>query len=333
MANRVVRERLVQDVSLWLIDGLVTKDTHDLLRQRYGAKTFGLGQIIKSLGIAGALFAALGLMGLVAAFSKSEGVAGFLLAASGVAFTAGGIWLATDKLGRYSISSKTLQALGVLMAVLGIGVCLNSLDVKTDPNIFFTGILVLAVVGFLAYRYRITFLLVLGLIIFFHWVGTWSQMAGRSTYEIDIQDPRIMCLAALAAIGVGMYHERFLREQTGRFYQAYETMGLIYLNLSLLILSIFPGYRSYHWDRAGAGVWIAALTVASLAEIVSGALLHNPLLTGFGVTTLVLDGFTRYFENFWDTLPKGAFFLVGGAALFAAGVLCELALRKQRAPA
>ena len=78
-------------------------------------------------------------------------------------------------------------------------------------------------------------------------------------------------------------------------------------------------------------MWIAALTAASLAEIVSGAFLHNPLLTGFGVTTLVLDGFTRYFENFWNAMPKGAFFLVGGAALFAAGMLCELVLRKRRA--
>jgi len=333
MANRVVRERLAQDVSLWLIDGLVTKDTHDLLCERYGAKIFGLGQIIKSLGVAGALFAALGLMGLVAALSGAKVVAGFLLTACGVAFTGGGIWLATDKLGRYSISSKTLQTLGVLMAVLGIGVCLDSFQVKTDPNILFTGALVLAVAGFLAYRYRITFLLVLDLIIFFHWVGTWTQMWGRSTYEIDIQDPRVMCLAALAAIGVGIYHERYLREQTVRFYQAYQTMGLIYLNLSLLILSISPEYRIYRSGHEGAAVWIAALTVTSLAEIVSGALLHNPLLTGFGVTTLVLDGFTRYFENFWGAMPKGAFFLVGGAALFGAGTLCELVLRKQRAAA
>jgi hypothetical protein len=324
MANSAVRERLAQDVNAWLADGLVPSDTHELLRRRYAARNFGLGQVVKSLGVAGGLFAAFGLMGLVAAIAGSKIFAGILLVAVGAALTAGGIWLSLDEMGRYSISSKTVLMLGVVMAVLGIGVVLDAMKLNSNQNVFFTGLLALVPIGILAYRFRNTFLLVLGLIAFFHWVGTWNEMWGRSTYEIWIEDPHLMCLAALGSVAVGIYHERRLQDRTGRFFQAYETMGLIYLNLSLLILSIDFGVG---WGQPA--VWIAILTLVSLAQIVAGARLHNPLLTSFGVTTFAVNAFTRYYEVFWNRLHTGIFFLLGGLALFGVGMGCELILRRQ----
>ena len=83
MMSRAVRERLAQDVSAWLVDGLISKEKHDLLRQRYGAQTSGLGQIVKSLGVAGGMLAFFGLLGLVAAISGSQMFAALLLLAVG----------------------------------------------------------------------------------------------------------------------------------------------------------------------------------------------------------------------------------------------------------
>ncbi len=324
MANRAVREQLAQDVSLWLADGLVPKATHDLLRQRYGAYEFGLAQIIKYFGIAGGLIAFFGLLGLVAAISKSMVAAAFLLLAAGGALTAAGIRLSIDKLGRYASSSKAVLMLGVVAAALGLGLAASELGLKDAAIIQATGLAILIPLGFLAYRYRNTFLLSLALIHFFHWVGTWTSMFGRSTYAIFIQDPRLMSLAALAAIGVGVYHELHLRNQTGRFFQAYETLGLIYLNLSLLILSIEGG----RWGPAD--FWILMLALTSIAEIVAGARLHNPLLTGFGVTTFAINVYTRYYETFWNRMHTGVFFLLGGVSLFAAGLACEIVLRRSQ---
>jgi len=324
MANRAVRERLAQDVSLWLADGLVPKATHDLLRLRYGASDFGFAQIIKYFGIAGGLIALFGLLGMVAAISRSMATAAFLLFAAGGALTAAGIRLSIDKLGRYETSSKAVLMLGVVTAALGIGVAASELGLRDTAIIQGAGLAILIPLWFLAYRYRNTFLLSLGLIQSFHWVGTWTSMFGRSTYGIFIQDPRLMSLAALAAIGVGVYHELLLRTQTGRFFQAYETLGLIYLNLSLLILSIEGG----RWGQAD--FWILMLAVASIAEIVAGARLHNPLLTGFGVTTFAINVYTRYYETFWNRMHTGVFFLLGGVSLFAVGLACEIALRRSQ---
>ena len=329
MANRAVKERLAEDVGLWLTDGLISRPTHDLLRQRYGAGDYGLGQAIRSLGVAGALIAFLGLLGLVAALSRSEIFAAFLLLGTGCGLTAGGIYLSVDRLGRYPASSKAVLMLGVVSAALGVGVGISALGIKGQPILLWTGAIVLIPIGILAYRYRNTFLLVIGLIGFFHWVCTWTSLFGRSTYAIAAADPRLMSLVALGMVALGVYHERVLKNRTGQFFLAYETLGLIYLNLSLLIMSIF---RNTLWGKPD--VWVLVFTAAAIAQIVAGARLHNPLLTGFGVTAFAVDLFARYSENFWDRLRPGEFFLIGGLALLAAGLACEVLLRRlQRRPA
>lgn len=120
-------------------------------------------------------------------------------------------------------------------------------------------------------------------------------------------------------------HELHLRERTGRFFQAYEAVGLVYLNLSLLILTI-------HGDELGGGtsLWIAAFALAAVGQIIAGARLHNGLMTAFGVTALGVNVYTRYFEYFWQRTHQGVFFLLGGLSLFGAGVACELLLKRAR---
>ena len=132
-----------------------------------------------------------------------------------------------------------------------------------------------------------------------------------------------MSVAALLAVGAGVWHEIYLRERTGRFYQAYEALGLAYLNLSLLILSIFP-------EGGSQLPWVLAFAAAGIAQIVAGARLHNGLFTGFGVTALAVNLYTRYFEYFWERTHKGVFFLVGGVSLLGAGLACEILLKRIR---
>jgi len=129
-----------------------------------------------------------------------------------------------------------------------------------------------------------------------------------------------MSAAAIVAVVIGIVHEETLAERTGRFFAAYESLGLVYLNLSLLILSI---------ERPDAVLWIGILTIAAFAEIVLGAWLKNPIMLGFGVTFLFIDGFTRFYERFWDSWTKAAFFLGIGLITFAAGAACEFALRSR----
>jgi len=332
MMTQALRERLAQDVSAWLTDGLISKSTYDLLRERYDARRFGIAGAIKYVGISGGLLAFFGLLGLVGALG-GEGLGALLLLAVGGALTGAGIWLANDALARYPASSKVVLALGVVAATLGIGMVVHLVKPRAETVVFATGLLALPAVGFLAYRFHNIFLLVLGLVGFFHWVGSWTSMFGRSTYAISIEDPRLMCAAAIAALGVGVWHEVQWRERMGRFYQAYEALGLVYLNLSLLILSTFGGGwtgPAFTGMRTSQLVWIGVFAAAAVGQIVAGARLHNGLFTGFGVTALAINIYTRYYEDFWERTHVGVFFLVGGLTLFGAGFGCELLLQRFR---
>lgn len=316
MASRAVRERLAQDVGTWLTEGLIDAGTHDLLRERYQVSTLGAAQLVKTLGVMGGMFALFGLLGLIAALSGSKAVGVLMLLATGGGLLFGGARLLQDRRGRYGFSAKAVLTLGVLCVSAGVALMLS--EASESTRIVLLGVLLLPGVTWLAHQLRSGFLLALATMGFFHWVGSWHGMMGRSTYATSIHDPLLMSVAALAVIGIGVLHERRYQRETGRFFHVYETFGLIYLNLSLLILSLFPG-------RDGAPLlWIAVLTLAGIAQVALGARLHNSLFVGFGVTSLGVNLFTRYFEHFWEALSKGIFLVLGGVVLLALGVGMEL---------
>ena len=327
MASAEVKERLAADVALWQADGLISAETCAVLKARYETPGFGVVTFIKYLGICGGVFAAFGLMGLVGAMAGSEVVGGLMAGGVGAGLIAGGLKLAADARGRYRFSSRAVLTLGVLGFTAAVALLVHALSNDSRAVLVISGALSLGLTFFLAYRHHNGFLLVLGVLGFFHWVGSWEEMVGRSTYDIDIEDPRAMALVALGVIGVGVYHQKFLAERTLRFNQVYEALGLSYLNLSLLILSIFPGR---HASDGAALPWIVLLTLAAIAQIIAGARLHDGLFTGFGVTFLAIDLFTRFGERFWAPLGAGSCFLLGGALLLGSGIALELVLKRMR---
>jgi len=299
---------------------VIEQSTLDTLRERYEMDALGWAGVIRYLGIMGGLISFFGIMGMMAAMSGSEGVAASMTILAGGAMTWWGIHLASDLRERYATSSKIVLSLGVTLWSTGVEFLAHAMGADDKALVALAG-LCLPIMGFLAYRFHNSLLLLMAVTSLFHWVGAWNQMVGRSTYEFDIQDPHLMIPAALAAFAVGLYHERRLVERTGRFYKVWESMGLLYFNMSLLILTIWPH------ETAGAPVWVALFTLATIGQILLGARLHNGLVRGFGVVFFAIDIFTRYHEEYWDKLELGTYLLCGGLVLFAVGVCLEVVAR------
>ena len=318
MASRKVKQRLAQDVALWQADGLVSNAAEAILRERYDVQGFGLGVLVKTLGIVGAMLGGFGMLGFVAVATGSAAVVALELAAVAAGFLVWGLHWARDPVGRYAHSARALLAMGVL-ALGGAGTAAAiAADAGWQATVLVAGLVSVPISFVLAYRFRSGFLLVLALLGLFHWIGSWSSMIGQSTYAFEVQDPRLMSFAAAVAAAVGVLHRRGKLPGPARFDAAWLSVGLVYLDLSLLILTV---------ERAGRA-WVPVAFAAALAQIVLGAREKSAVLLGFGVTAFCLNLFTRYFETFWDGLDKGLFFLVGGVLLFGFGVLCEKLARR-----
>jgi hypothetical protein len=314
MPGSEVRARIVDDIQLWQADGLIAADTAALLRERYQDEEFGVVGVIKYLGIAGGALAFFGLLGLVSALAQSEMFGALVTLGSAVGFFYFGLRLSLDSRNRFAVSSKAVLALGAMSLAGGVALVAHAAGGRWQDMLVATGLVWLPLVFVLAYRFQNSFLLILGLLGFFHWVGSCEAMLGRSTYAFEVDQPITMVPVALGVIALGIFHERALQRRTLRFYLAYQALGLVYFNLSLLTLSI--------WGKDTLP-YLVLFTVAAIGQIIAGARLKSGLFTGFGVTFLAIDLYTRYYEHFWDKLDKGLFFLVGGALLFGAGVLFE----------
>ena len=47
------------------------------------------------------------------------------------------------------------------------------------------------------------------------------------------------------------------------------------------------------------------------------------MLRGYGAVFLAINVYTRFFENFWDAMNKGLFFLILGGSLWLLGSKAE----------
>jgi len=92
------------------------------------------------------------------------------------------------------------------------------------------------------------------------------------------------------------------------------TMGLLYLFVSLWILSIFGNVGDEDaWARAThlqLLPWCGLFALVALGAIGHGLRNDDPLSRGFGLTFLFINLYTRFFEYFWDSMSKAIFFAV-----------------------
>jgi hypothetical protein len=314
----ISRDVLTREVIDWHQQGLIDRPLLDALLPRYETPGRFLAALLKWLGLFAIFQLGLAVLAFIAMMTESAGVAALLLA-----LVSGGLWLfgvrmATDPQQRHPFTGSVLvtaslaAAFGTLM-LLHLAAGGESEDQAIPILLLLTGV----IAALTAYRYHLRWPLLLGLLLFFHGAGAWHAYGGHGAYFANIQDERVMAVIALAAILVGLAHERELEVGPLRrcvgFGALYLIFGLLYLNLSLWFLTLFGKPLD----------WVLIFTAAGVAQIVIGARLHDARFTGFGIVFLAINLYTRFFEHFWDRLSLGVFFLVCGAMAMAFGFACE----------
>ncbi|MFO7595748.1 MAG: hypothetical protein R6W92_05295 [Desulfocurvibacter africanus] len=104
-------------------------------------------------------------------------------------------------------------------------------------------------------------------------------------------------------------------------------MGLLYLFIALWIMSIFGNYGDMDsWERIKQIElfhWSLLFGLVAAGSIYHGLRYENGMTKGFGITFLLINLYTRFFEHFWDATHKAVFFGLLGISLWLLGSRAE----------
>ena len=135
-------------------------------------------------------------------------------------------------------------------------------------------------------------------------VAVWLMLIG----------PYLFVLAALVFIHV--------RWQRTRMTDPPALVVLFLLALMLLssVIAWTPGPREF-W-------FILLLTLFTSAGIYLGIAWESSVFLNTSIVFFALNVYTRFYEYFWDAMPKSLFFIIGGATLIAGGIWVERIRRR-----
>jgi uncharacterized membrane protein len=74
--------------------------------------------------------------------------------------------------------------------------------------------------------------------------------------------------------------------------------------------------------------FILLLTVLTSAGIYLGVAWESPVVLNTSLVFFAVNLYTRFYEYFWDAMPKSLFFIVGGAVLILGGLWVERIRRR-----
>ena len=318
--NRRVRRELDE----LLREGVLNPAIHQKLRERYPTE----GWDWRSLGRWFLIFGAVSVMaGLVilgrTLFAFTLTKLAVVLGIATLASFGGGQWL---KRARPLLiwTGLSVELLGGLL-LIGLTFTLGAIYSTGSGNWPALLLLDLVLLIGLGYALRNGLLLVLSAVVFFSWFGGFTGYAsGWGAYWFGMNYPLRFLIAAIAMIAVAVIHQQSEVGPLARyrgFCKVWLSAGLFFAEMALWLLSLFGNFdlaRDW-WYRASAAELVlfnALWAGLNTALVWLGARWAMRMLTGYGVTFLVIQIYTLFFAHLAAHLGVLlSLLIVGGGAL------------------
>lgn len=207
---------------------------------------------------------------------------------------------------------------------------------RAVPYLFLTAALIYGILG-LALDSRMIW--VFSLLALGNWFGAEvGYAASWHAYYLDMGYPVRMVIFGLLLCGLAAFLKRNrLRPRLEAFERSTLSMGLLYLFVSLWILSILGNNGDMALWHGGGKMqlfhWSLLFGAAACIVLWIGIRRDDGMLRGYGLVFLGLNLYTRFFEWFWDSLHKGLFFIIVGVSLWFLGSRAERLWNLGRKPA
>ncbi|CAN5370517.1 DUF2157 domain-containing protein [soil metagenome] len=182
------------------------------------------------------------------------------------------------------------------------------------------------VYGFLAYRMESKLIWLFALVSLGSWFGTETGYQTHwAYYFLGMNYPLRFVLFGIVLVAASIALTR--RKWFAYFWELTYVVGMLYLFMSLWLLSIFGNYGSidnwWHIKQISLFYWgIISAAVAS-GFLLYGLKSKDVIAREFGITFLLIFIYTKYFEYFWNHTNKTVFFAILAASFWLIGRKAE----------
>ncbi len=312
-------EFLDQTISHWEADGLINPGTATQLRASYDVKQFDwrrLAQYSFWIALACGLIAVASLViddAIINLLQKLYDTPDIVISIIAAGLAAGFYYYGQKLKGKHPerlFSNEATIFAGVLFTAISIAFLGKALDNGSGhfSVLFLLSVLVYSI---LAFKFKSKLIWAFALISLGSWFGTETGYQTRwSDYFLGMNYPLRFVVFGSLLTAVGLFLEKSRRLPD--FNTLTYIIGLFYLFISLWLLSIFGNFGDiedwikvkqtdlFYWGIISAG--------AALGFMIYGLKRKDAIAREFGITFLLINIYTRYFEYLWDITDKAVFF-------------------------
>ena len=182
------------------------------------------------------------------------------------------------------------------------------------------------VYGFLAWRLDSRLIWLFALVSLGSWFGTETGYQTQwSHYFLGMNYP--LRFVAFGFILVAACHFLRNRKWFSEFWELTYVVGLLYLFLSLWLLSIFGNYGTIDswWKIKQITLFYWGIISLAIAcgFMLYGLKIKDSIAREFGITFLLIFIYTKYFEYFWDSTNHTLFFAILAVSFWLIGRKAE----------
>jgi hypothetical protein len=321
-------------IEQWETEETISKETADTLKNSYEMRSFDFKKlamysfwvaIVCGITAFGSIVADQFLIDLIEEIFSSSYTAlciAFALLAALVYFA--GLRRMRSKPEKI-FSNEAIIFVGVLLTAVSIGYLGQALDTGSGH---FSILFLLAAVIYLSlslwFPSKLVYLC--SLLTLGFWFGAETgYMSNWASHFFNMNYPMRFVLFGAFLVGIS-----FLLKQSNKLQMFHHTtylIGLLYLFISLWLLSIFGNYGSMEsWNKVKQIElfhWGIIFALVAMAAIYYGLKQDDYTSRSFGITFLFINLYTMFFEFFWEGTHKALFFIILAASFWFVGQKAE----------
>ncbi|MBE7179051.1 MAG: DUF2157 domain-containing protein, partial [Mucilaginibacter polytrichastri] len=224
-------------------------------------------------------------------------------------------------------SNEALLFLGILFTASTIAFTGKSLN-NWSGHFSWLFLVSVGVYAWLGMKFQSRLIWIFALISLGSWFGTETgYQTNWAYYFLGMNYPLRFVLfgAMLTALSRAISFDKI--PGLGIFREVTYFSGMIYLFVSLWLLSVFGNFGSLEdWlkiDQLKLFYWALISAAAAIGFMLYGLKYGDAIAREFGITFLLINIYTRYFEYFWDAMNKSLFFAILALSFWLIGRKAE----------